>query len=97
MVPKNTIVGGGTGSAATDIVGVSGTRSYAIGNAIGNKRLETAVGGDASDAALGGGSNVITRNIREFRNRAGSDSELEIRNLNAEMDWSKSDDEDNNK
>ena len=101
VVPTNTIVGGGTGSAATDIVGVSGTRSYAIGNAIGNasgnKRLETAVSGDASDAALGGRSNVITRDIREFRNRAGSDSELEIRNLNAEMDWSKSDDEDNNK
>ena len=86
MVPTNTIVGGGTSSAATDIVGVSGTRSYAIGN----KRLETAVGGDASDAVLGSESNVITRDIREFRNRAGSDSELEIGNLNAERDWSKS-------
>ena len=27
MVPTNTIVGGGTGSAATDIVGVRGTGS----------------------------------------------------------------------
>ena len=42
----NTIVGGGTGPVATGIVGVSGTRSLNIGYLI----LETAVGGDASDA-----------------------------------------------
>ena len=42
----DTIVGGGTGPVATGIVGVSGTRSLNIGYLI----LETAVGGDASDA-----------------------------------------------
>ena len=70
MVPTNTIVGGGTGSAATDIVGVRSTRSYDIGD----KSLETAVGGDASDAALGGGSNVTTKETRYYRNRVSSDS-----------------------
>ena len=65
VVPTNTIVGGGTGSAATDIVGVRGTRSYDIRDT----SLETAVGGDASDAALGGGSDVTTRDNRYYRDR----------------------------
>ena len=70
MVPTNTIVGGGTGSAATDIIGVRGTRSYDIGD----KSLETAVGGDAIDAALGGGFNVTIRETRYYRNRVSSAS-----------------------
>ena len=57
------------------IVGVRGTRLYEIGD----KSLETAVGGDASDAVLGGGSNVTTRDIREFRNKDSLDSRLRDR------------------
>ena len=47
-----TIVSGGTGSAATGIVSVSDTGSFDIAPRI----LKTAVGGNASDAIVGGGS-----------------------------------------
>ena len=70
MVPTNTIVGGGTGSAATDIIGVRGTRSYDMRDT----SLETAVDGDVSGAALGSGSNVTTRDTRYYRNRVSSAS-----------------------
>ena len=63
-VPCSTIVGGMTGSIATDIVGVRGIRSYNIGDT----SLEIAVGEDASDAALGSGFNVTTRDTRYYRN-----------------------------
>ena len=51
MVSTDTIVvGDGTGSAATDIVGVRGTRSFLD---VRDQSLETAVGEDTSDHFLG--------------------------------------------
>ena len=70
VVLTNIIVSGGTGSAATDIVGVRGTRSLGMGNT----SLETAVGENASDAGLSGGSNVTTRDTKYYKNNVGSDS-----------------------
>ena len=70
MVSTNTGVGGGTGSATTDIVGVRGTRSLNIGDT----SLETDVGRHASDTVVYGGSNVTTRDTKYYRNRVSSDS-----------------------
>ena len=81
----NTIVGGGTGSATADIVRVRGTRSMRIGDWI----WETVISKDTSNAAVGGGYNVTTRNTRKLRKKVSFDSDLKMRSVSVEMDWSK--------
>ena len=93
MVPTNTAVGGGTGFVAAGIVGISGTGYFHIGS----KVLKTTASEDASDVIISGRSRITTRDTRENRNRASSNSELEIGNISMKTDWNKQVEKENNK